>query len=97
MASIRKRGTSWRAEIYKDGHRESATFPTKQQAAAWAVQREAELVGARLPDHAVKDALRRYAREVAPKHKGERWEVMRLNLLERDKLAQVKLPGLRPV
>lgn len=97
MASIRRRGTSYRVEIYKDGHRESATFPTKQQAAAWAVQREAELVGARLPDHTVKDALRRYAREVAPKHKGERWEVMRLNLLERDKLAQVKLPSLRPV
>lgn len=30
------------AELYKDGRRESATFPTKQQAAAWAQQREAE-------------------------------------------------------
>ena len=97
MASIRRRGTSWRAELYKDGQRESATFPTKQQAAAWAVQREAELVGERLPDHTVKDALRRYAREVAPKHKGERWEVTRLNLLERDRIAQVRLPALRPI
>lgn len=97
MASIRKRGTGYRVELYKDGQRESATFPTKQQAAAWAVQREAELIGAKLPDKTVKDALRRYSREVAPKHKGERWEIMRLNLLERDRIAQVRLPALRPI
>lgn len=95
MASIRKRGTSWRAEIYKNGHRESATFPTKQQAAAWALQREAELGGERLPDKTVGDALRRYGREVSPKHKGERWELARLGLLERDPLASVRLPVLR--
>lgn len=97
MASIRRRGTSWRAELYKDGARESATFPTRQQAAAWAQQREAELVGARLPENTVRDALRRFADEVAPKHKGERWEVLRLALLERDKLAAVRLPALRPI
>lgn len=95
MASIRKRGTSWRVELYRDGARESATFPTKQQAAAWAHQREAEMGGERLPEHTVKDALRRYAREVSPSHKGERWELARLGLLERDPLAAVRLPSLR--
>lgn len=95
MASIRKRGTTWRAELYRDGKRESATFPTKQQAAAWAHQREAELGGERLPEHTVKDALRRYGREESPKHKGERWELARLGLLERDALAAVRLPSLR--
>ena len=97
MASIRRRGSTWRVELYKDGQRESATFPTKQQASAWAVQREAELVGAKLPDHTVKDALRRYSSEVSPKHKGERWEVLRLSLIERDRLALVRLPALRPI
>lgn len=97
MASFRRRGTAWRAELYKDGIRESATFPTKQQAAAWAVQREAELVGAKLPDQSVLDALRRYAREVAPKHKGEKWEITRLKTLEHDKLAAVRLPALKPI
>lgn len=96
MASIRKRGPKWRAEVYRDGKRESGTFLTKAQAVAWAYQREAELVGAQLPDHTVKDALRRYARDVCPKHKGERWEVMRLRLIERDPLAAVRLPALRP-
>ena len=65
MASIRKRGASWRAELYRDGQRESASFPTKLQAAAWAHQREAELGGERLPDHTLGAALIRYGREVS--------------------------------
>lgn len=83
MASIRRRGTAWRAELYKDGKRESASFDTKAQAVAWALQREAELVGERLPDHTMIEALRRYAREVAPTHKGERWELLRCKSFER--------------
>lgn len=97
MASIRQRGTTWRAELYKDGVRESQSFSTKRQAVAWAQQREAELVGARLPDHTVRRALERFATEVSPKHRGERWELTRLRLLCRDKLADVRLPALRPI
>lgn len=96
MASIRRRGSVWRAELHKAGARESASFPTKQQAAAWAHQREAELVGARLPEHTVLDALRRYSREVCPKHRGEAWEIVRLRMMARDKIASVRLPALRP-
>jgi integrase len=97
MASIRQRGAAWRAELYKDGRRESNTFPTKRQAVAWAQRREAELISGRLPDHTVKDALRRYANEVSPKHRGERWEVLRLNSFESDPLAAIKLPAIRSV
>lgn len=97
MASIQRRGTSWRAEIYKDGRRESNTLPTKAQAVKWALMREAELTGARLPENTVKDALRRYANEVAPKHKGVKWELARLGLIERDPIALVRLPALRPI
>lgn len=97
MASIQRRGTSWRAEIYKDGRRESNTLPTKAQAVKWALMREAELTGARLPENIVKDALRRYAKEVAPKHRGAKWELARLGLIERDPLSLVRLPALRPI
>lgn len=97
MASIRLRGATWRAELFKDGRRESASFPTKRQAVAWAQQREQELIGARLPDHTVREAMQRFAREISPKHRGERWETSRLRLLERDKLADVRLPALRPI
>lgn len=96
MASIRKRGATWRVELYKDGIRESASFSTKQQAAAWATQREAELTGARLPDKTVKDALRRFATEVSADRKGAKWELARLLAMERDPLASVRLPALKP-
>lgn len=94
MASYQKRGSRWRAELYRDGRRESRTFPTKAQAVAWATQREAELVGKALPDHTVKDALRRYGNEVAPGQRGSRWELLRLNLLERYPVAKIRLPAL---
>lgn len=95
MASYRKRGRTWRAELYVDGKRESQSFLTKAEAVAWATQREAELVGADIPDKLLQEALRRYGREVSPKHKGERWELARLRLLERDKIAGIKLAKLK--
>lgn len=94
MPSYRKRGSGWRAELYRDGQRESASFHTKSEAVAWATQREAELTGARLPDKTLQDALSEYERRVAPTHRGERWEVARLGLMGRDALAKVKLAKL---
>lgn len=97
MGSIRKRGDRWRAEIRRKGKpSESATFRTKGEAAAWVMAREADLLAAKLPDHSVRDALRRFGREVSPKHRGERWELARLGMLERDPLAEVMLPDLQP-
>lgn len=97
MASIRKRGQTYRVELYRDGHRESASFPTRQQASAWAVHREAELSGTRLPSHTAGEAFRKFAEEVSPKRRGERWEVSRLKLMQRDRLADVALPTLRAI
>lgn len=94
MANYEKRGRRTRARVFVNGQRESATFPTKAEAVTWATQRELELTGAKLPDHSVKDALRRYGRDVAPLHKGARWELVRLAMLERDPLAAVRLPRL---
>lgn len=54
----------------------------------------AEMGGERLPNHTLKDALRRYARDESPKHEGERWEVVRLRALERVHMASVALPSL---
>ncbi len=96
MASYRRRGDAWRVEVYRDGKRESATFRTKAEAVAWAMQREAELGGEKLPDSTLRDALRRYAREVSPTHRGERWELSRIAVLERDPLAMMQLARIRP-
>lgn len=82
MASIRKRGSSYRVELARAGQpRESATFSTKREAAQWALQREAELAGRKLPDKTLAEALSRYAADVAPTHKGARWEIVRCNKL----------------
>lgn len=94
MANYEKRGRRWRARVFVAGKRDSATFPTKTEAVTWATQREAELVGKALPDHTVKDALRRYGNEVAPGQRGSRWELLRLNLLERYPVAKIRLPAV---
>lgn len=86
MATYRKRGRTWRAEVKLGGHRESGTFDTKAAAVAWATEIEAELRARRrgqIVPRTVRQALERYARDVSPKHKGERWERVRLAKLGR--------------
>ncbi|MEJ7745259.1 MAG: site-specific integrase [Luteimonas sp.] len=94
MASIQRSGTKWRVQLYIHGTRDSGTFKTRQEAAQWALRRESELSGRKLPDNTFAAAMRRYARDVAPLHKGERWETIRLKALEADPIAARKLAGL---
>lgn len=89
MASFRKRSGGWRAEVAKRGIRDSATFPTKAEAQAWATQREAEIL-AGVAGHSagvnssLSDALMRYKREVSPTKAGQRWEEVRLDKLNNE-------------
>lgn len=87
MATVERRGKVWRALIRRKGFpSESATFRLKSQADAWAVERDAELVGARhgiIPRRTVRQAIERYMLEVCPKHRGKRWEVIRLEKIMR--------------
>ena len=66
--------------------RDSGMFRTRREAEAWAVRRREELMAKRDGTEGQRktllDALRRYAEEVAPTHKGERWEVVRLASFE---------------
>jgi integrase len=39
--------------------------------------------------------LDRYGREVSPSHKGERWELLRLAAIGRQRLGSIRLPALR--
>ena len=94
MASIYKHGSKWRVQVYVQGVRDSNTLPTRQEAAQWALQRESELSGKKLPDKSFAEAMRAYARDVAPSHAGERWEQIRLTALQRFPIAKHKLAGL---
>jgi len=84
MASFQKRGDSWRAIVRLKGVTDSATFPRKSDAAAWASRREAEInAGARgqVPDKTFGQLLERYRDEVSATKDGARWETTRINKL----------------
>jgi len=88
MASIKKRGDGYRVQIRRKGFpAESATFPVRAQAIEWAKLREAELVGSRhgiIPRRTVRQALVKYRDDVSPKHRGARWERVRIDKLLRE-------------
>lgn len=97
MASIRpypyKPGW-WRAQVRRLGITDSDIFQTKAEASAWAALREAEItagVRGNIPNLTVLALLERYAKEVSEGKKGGRWEKVRLDLIGRDRLAQVRL------
>ena len=97
MAYYRKRGSTWRVEIERHGIRESETFPSRGAAQAWAAKRESEILDgdrASVPNLRMADLFTRYAKEVSPQKKGAKWEKVRLDLLGRDRIAQVRLRDL---
>jgi integrase len=95
VPTYRKRGKTWRVELYVRGKRESATFDSKAEAVAWANLRESELTGAKLPDRTLADALDRYGREKAPKEGGgERWTRNKLKNLKAYPLSRKALASL---
>lgn len=97
MATFRKRGSAWYAEVCRQGVRRGASFDTKAEAQAWAVRTEAEILAGKrgeIPDKTFGQLLQRYADEVSPTKRGERWERMRLALIGRDVIADVRLVDL---
>lgn len=94
MATIYRKGKGWRVQVCVKGVRDSAVRPTRQEAAQWALEREAELGGRKLPDRSLADALRAYEAEVTPTRANPRWEIIKLAWLGREKLARRKLAGI---
>lgn len=98
MASIQKTPTGWRVQLDVLGERDSGTFKTKREAQQWAARRDAELrqgAGSLGSRKTLLDALRRYADEVSPQRRGERWELLRLAAFERSAVLPVHLPLAR--
>ena len=97
MATFRKRGDRWQASVARKGVRMSKSFPTKAAAKDWAARQEYLILngGINRPG-TMRELFDKYAREVSPKKRGARWEQLRLELLSRDKLADVELRALCP-
>ena len=95
MATFRRRGKRWYVEVCIDGKRRGKTTDTKGEGAAWALRMESELRAPEGPPRVtLGEACARYRDEVAPLHRGERWEVVRLLLIERGPVAAVALSEL---
>lgn len=84
MASIRKRGMKWFAEVRMKGYREAQTFSTKAKAQAWASDLEMKIIDGNADQFArgkgkiFWDALDRYGREVTPTKRSRKWEYNRI-------------------
>lgn len=99
MPTFRKRGRSWRVEVDRRGVRQSATFSTKAEAAAWAAEVEAGILsGTRgaVARKTLADLVTRYRDEVSVAKRGERWERLRINrlLVEDAALCALRLADL---
>lgn len=98
MASIRKHGKRWRAEVQKQGVRRSKVFPTRQEAKDWAARAEYEIqnADALATKEPFGNLLSRYAREVSPTKRGSRREIICLERMARDPLAKIAVADLTP-
>lgn len=95
MATPRKTAAgTWRVEIEVKGKRDSATLPTKREAVEWAARRRLEMAAGASGDvgtvKTLADAMRDYADKVAPKHRGERAESIRLLAMAKHPTMPVK-------
>lgn len=88
MATPQKYKDGWRVQLKVGGIRESATFKTKTEASTWAARRKLELQaeskGTAGDIKTFGDVLKKYRDEVAPTHKGQKWETTRVNLFLAD-------------
>jgi integrase len=88
MATPKKQADgSWRIQIEIAGVRSSKSASTKRECENWAALRTAYLRNDAKTglsgNHTLLQGLRKYATDVSPKNKGERWEVVRLTAFER--------------
>jgi len=104
VATIRKRGISWQAQVRRDGYPAiSKSFSTKADALSWAREKERAIERAELPIAAkqagsvtVGDLLTRYVETVTPAKRGARFERSRINTLLAHQIAQASLSKLSP-
>jgi len=89
MAKPKKRANgTWGIQFAVGGTRYSGSFPTAREANDWQALRKAELKaehGGRGGEiHTLGEALRKFAEEVSPTHKGTKWEQARLERMQRE-------------
>ncbi|MDD5328711.1 MAG: tyrosine-type recombinase/integrase [Sulfuricella sp.] len=100
MASIRQRGKFWEARVRREGQTVSHSFSTKADARAWSTVIESEIERGIFLDrteaekNTLGDLLQRYLADVSSHKKGHEIERYRLESLQRDPIAKIKVAGL---
>lgn len=94
MATIRKRFGKWRVEVRRKGKYESASFATRQEASAWALENDSKASGGIVTGKTLGQAFEKYGDEVSPTKKGARWELLRLKKWKNDEIYHVLLSNL---
>src|SRR5262249_41487020 len=102
MATIRRRKSTWQAQVRRQGHPSlTRTFHLKSDAELWARQTETELDRGGLPadsrvlrSHTLADLLQRYASQVVPRKRGADRELYMLRVILRHSIAGVSLHRL---
>jgi integrase len=101
VATIRRRGKSWEAQIRREGWPVlSRNFKSKTSARAWATSIESEMERGVFVDrteaerNTLGDLLSRYLSEISISKKGAQSERYRISSLLRDPIAQYKVAGL---
>jgi len=94
MASFRKRGTSWLAEVRLKGVHKAQSFPTKGEAQQWATEVERKIragQGQSVHNRTVRDAFDRYSEEVSVRKASRVHEQQRLVALSREPFAMKRM------
>lgn len=84
--------------VARRGVRKSKILPTKQAAKDWAARQEFLILNAAPEASTVLfgEVLNRYANEVSPRKRGERWEILRLKRFREDDIANLPISDLEP-
>jgi integrase len=103
MATFKKRGDSWYAQVRRKGFpAQYRTFRSKADAQAWARELESRIdrrelsVGYRLQDSSLGDLLRRYDSDVVPRLRGASQEKLRIGKMLRAEICALTLDALTP-
>ncbi|MFM2465179.1 site-specific integrase [Paraburkholderia sp. RL17-368-BIF-A] len=87
MATYRKRGGTWRAEVAKAGIRESKSFDTKAEAVTWATKLEAEIDAGQRRSYSkvqktLSDAMDEYLEKVSTSMGKHEWNKTRIEFFK---------------
>lgn len=103
MASIRKHGDKWRAEVFKGGVRASKVLRTKREAQEWASRQEYVISAGESspkPSTSLAEAVGRYEREILPSME-KNWNsrsshMFAIRTILRDEIAKMSVREITP-